>query len=78
MEKDELPSAQEQMGMYRRQQIQSRMRDQDLDTDALDNYVRERFVAPSQSYAEVGEDQASLHNATTACLTLRWQLEPSK
>ena len=58
--------------MYRRQQIQSRMQDQDLDTDALDNYVRERFVAPQQSYAEVGEDQVT--QARPACCALSPEL----
>ena len=57
LEKDELPSAQEQMGLYR--PLQNRNDGQDMDAAALDEYVRERFVAPSQSYAEVDDTQAS-------------------
>ncbi|KAA6417274.1 MAG: hypothetical protein FRX49_12763 [Trebouxia sp. A1-2] len=57
LEKDELPSAQEQMGLYR--PLQNRNDGQDMDAAAIDEYVRERFVAPSQSYAEVDDTQAS-------------------
>ena len=56
MEKDELPSANEQMGMYRQQ---TRPRDDDVSLEAINDYVKERFMAPSQSYAEVGDDQAT-------------------
>lgn len=56
MEKDELPSANEQMGMYRQQ---TRPRDDDVSLEAINDYVKERFMAPSQGYAEVGDDQAT-------------------
>ena len=56
LEKDELPTAQEQMGMYR--PLQNRT-DHDISTEDLDQYVRDRFVAPSQRNAEVGDEQAN-------------------
>ena len=51
MEKDELPSANEQMGMYRQQ---TRPRDDDVSLEAINDYVKERFMAPSQGYARLG------------------------
>lgn len=51
MEKDELPSAQEQMGLYHRQQ--NRKDDNDISLEELQNYVKQRFETPSQHYAEV-------------------------
>ncbi|KAL3147827.1 hypothetical protein ABBQ32_002553 [Trebouxia sp. C0010 RCD-2024] len=56
MEKDDLPSANEQMGMYRQQ---TRPRDDDVSLEAINDYVKERFMAPSQGYAEVGDEQAT-------------------
>ena len=58
LEKDELPSAQEQMGMYR--PLQHRHGSDALtEAAAIDKYVRDRFVAPAQGYTEVGDEQAS-------------------
>ena len=52
MEKDELPSAQEQMGLYHRQQAHKHD-DNDISLEELQNYVKQRFETPSQRYAEV-------------------------
>lgn len=51
MEKDELPSAQEQMGLYHRQQ--TRQDDNDISLEELQNYVKQRFETPAQRYSEV-------------------------
>lgn len=64
MEKDELPSAQEQMGLYHRQQ--TRPDDNDISLEELQNYVKQRFETPAQRYSEVNAAWSSL--APAACL----------
>lgn len=69
MEKDELPSAQEQMGLYHRQQ--NRKDDNDISLEELQNYVKQRFETPSQRYAEVDISQLT---CCTHCCSLRLKM----